>query len=77
MHTLAFGHERYHLPLIPLLMLYAAAAVTQRSWQHLGIRLRRAAAPLAVATSLLVIWGREVLVVEADRIQSLLRILFS
>ena len=77
MHTLTFGHERYHLPLIPLLMLYAAAAVTQRSWQHLGIRLRRAAAPLAVATSLLVIWGREVLVVEADRIQALLRILFS
>ena len=77
MHTLAFGHERYHLPLIPLLMLYAAAAVTQRSWQHLGIRLRRTAAPLAVATSLLVIWGREVLVVEADRIQSLLRVLFS
>jgi 4-amino-4-deoxy-L-arabinose transferase-like glycosyltransferase len=77
MHTLTFGHERYHLPLMPLLMLYAAAAVTQRSWQHLDIGLRRAAAPLAVTMILLVIWGREVLVVEADRIQTLLRILFS
>jgi 4-amino-4-deoxy-L-arabinose transferase-like glycosyltransferase len=36
MHTLAFGHSRYHLPLMPLLFLYAASALTQarsiRSW---------------------------------------------
>jgi 4-amino-4-deoxy-L-arabinose transferase-like glycosyltransferase len=30
LHALAFGHSRYHLPLIPLLTLYAASAVTQR-----------------------------------------------
>ena len=27
-HTLAFGHSRYHLPLIPILGIYAAALVT-------------------------------------------------
>jgi 4-amino-4-deoxy-L-arabinose transferase-like glycosyltransferase len=77
MHTLAFGHERYHLPLIPVLMLCAAAAVAHQTWRHFGKRLRLAAAPLAVAASLLVIWGREVLVIEAGRIQTLLSIFFS
>jgi 4-amino-4-deoxy-L-arabinose transferase-like glycosyltransferase len=77
MHTLAFGHERYHLPLVPLLLLYAAAAVAHQAWRHVRIGLRSAAAPLAVSAILLVIWTREVLVIEADRIQSLLRTLFS
>jgi hypothetical protein len=27
-HTLVFGHSRYHLPLMPLVGMYAAAAVT-------------------------------------------------
>jgi 4-amino-4-deoxy-L-arabinose transferase-like glycosyltransferase len=76
MHTLAFGHERYHLPLIPLLLLYAAAAVTHKAWQQVRLGLRSAAS-LAVSVLLFVIWGREVFVIEADRIQSLLRILFS
>jgi hypothetical protein len=30
LHTLAFGHSRYHLPLMPLLLLYAASAVVNR-----------------------------------------------
>jgi 4-amino-4-deoxy-L-arabinose transferase-like glycosyltransferase len=30
LHALAFGHSRYHLPLIPLVTLYAASALTQR-----------------------------------------------
>jgi 4-amino-4-deoxy-L-arabinose transferase-like glycosyltransferase len=36
MHTLVFGHSRYHLPLMPLLLLYAASALVQaRSiWQQ-------------------------------------------
>lgn len=28
-HTLAFGHSRYHLPLMPLVAIYAAAAIGQ------------------------------------------------
>jgi 4-amino-4-deoxy-L-arabinose transferase-like glycosyltransferase len=30
LHTLAFGHSRYHLPLMPLVLLYAASAVVHR-----------------------------------------------
>jgi 4-amino-4-deoxy-L-arabinose transferase-like glycosyltransferase len=77
MHTLAFGHERYHLPLIPLLLLYAASAITHQAWHQLRLGMGLAAVPLAVAALLLVIWGREVLVVEAGRMQSLLDIIFS
>ncbi|HTU93546.1 MAG TPA: glycosyltransferase family 39 protein [Gemmataceae bacterium] len=30
LHTLAFGHSRYHLPLMPLVLAYAATAVVHR-----------------------------------------------
>jgi 4-amino-4-deoxy-L-arabinose transferase-like glycosyltransferase len=30
LHTLVFGHSRYHLPLMPFVLLYAAAAWTDR-----------------------------------------------
>jgi len=30
LHTLAFGHSRYHLPLMPLVILFAASAVVHR-----------------------------------------------
>jgi 4-amino-4-deoxy-L-arabinose transferase-like glycosyltransferase len=76
MHMLAFGHERYHLPLMPFLLLYAAAAVVQRSWNEIRENLSRAAAPLALSAGLLAIWGREVLFVDTDLIQSLLHTLF-
>jgi 4-amino-4-deoxy-L-arabinose transferase-like glycosyltransferase len=75
-HSLTFGHERYHLPVIPFLLLYAAAAVIQRSWQEIRESLRLAATPAAACFGLLFIWGREVLIVDADRIQSLLQLLF-
>ena len=76
MHALTFGHERYHLPLIPILLLYASAAISRRSWHNFGYRLRPVVAPLAAASCLLVIWGREVLIVDADRIQIFLRMIF-
>ena len=28
MHTIVFGHSRYHLPLIPLVLVYTAGAIT-------------------------------------------------
>jgi len=36
MHTLVFGHPRYHLPLIPLVLLYSASACAQASlvWEQ-------------------------------------------
>jgi hypothetical protein len=76
MHSLTFGHERYRLPLIPLLLLFAAAAVVRRSWRDIRLPLRSSAAPLAVTACLLVIWAREVFILDADRIQILLRKIF-
>ena len=36
LHTLAFGHSRYHLPLMPLVLVYTANAVIHRKeiWQQ-------------------------------------------
>ncbi len=44
-HTLVFGHSRYHLPLMPLLAVYAAAAWTARG--ELLVQWRRPAMWLA------------------------------
>ncbi len=37
-HTLVFGHSRYHLPLMPLVMLFAASAIlhAREIWQRRG-----------------------------------------
>jgi hypothetical protein len=51
LHTLVFGHSRYHLPLIPLALVYAAGAVTHAGaiWrQRTSSRFALAAALCAV-----------------------------
>jgi 4-amino-4-deoxy-L-arabinose transferase-like glycosyltransferase len=58
-HTIAFGHSRYHLPIIPLVLIYAASALTQSSmiWQQ---RYSRKFALALVCCGILVagwIWG--------------------
>lgn len=72
LHTMVFGHERYHLPLIPLLLLYAAAAVVHRSWRRCregwGLTVVLGGAYLG----LLAVWGYEILVVEAQRLGGML-----
>jgi 4-amino-4-deoxy-L-arabinose transferase-like glycosyltransferase len=69
LHTLAFGHSRYHLPLVPILILYAASAVARRSWRDLGRNLPTAAF-LVTAAVLAGIWVRELLVRDFDKIQA-------
>jgi 4-amino-4-deoxy-L-arabinose transferase-like glycosyltransferase len=76
-HSIIFGHSRYHLPLIPLLSLYAAAAWNAWNWLRLREGVFATAVRVAVWVGLFVIWGREVLIVEADRIQGFLRVFFS
>ena len=36
MHTLSFGHSRYHEPIMPIVLLYAACAIVHRReiWQR-------------------------------------------
>jgi 4-amino-4-deoxy-L-arabinose transferase-like glycosyltransferase len=76
-HTVVFGHERYHLPLIPFLCLYAAAAVVNRGWRCLQSGRLAVMPPIAAWMVLFVIWGREVFIIEIDRIQALLQVLFT
>lgn len=73
LHALAFGHSRYHIPLVPLLLLYGASALQERAWRHVVDGWRPVAGLLVCATLLLSIWAREVLSRDADRIRDLLR----
>jgi 4-amino-4-deoxy-L-arabinose transferase-like glycosyltransferase len=66
-HTVVYGHSRYHLPLVPILLLYAAAALEGRSWRRLREGPRVAAAPLLVLLGLFAIWVRA-LALDAGRI---------
>jgi hypothetical protein len=69
-HLLAFGHSRYHLPLVPFLGLYAANLLTRgtAAWR-LSSPVVRTAATLSVAI-LVAIWVRQVVLVDAARIRS-------
>ncbi len=71
MHTLVFGHSRYHLPLMPLVMVYAAGALVHRKQLWLP---RRPAFWLACCLCALFLagWTWDFLVVDWVRIQQLL-----
>jgi 4-amino-4-deoxy-L-arabinose transferase-like glycosyltransferase len=71
-HTVAFGHPRYHLPLIPFLCIFASAAVMLVEWGFVRRGVRQAIAPVLVCVLWLIIWSRELLVVESERIHHLL-----
>jgi 4-amino-4-deoxy-L-arabinose transferase-like glycosyltransferase len=74
-HTIVFGHSRYHLPLVPFLAMYAAAAVTQIDWRSLFAQPRRSLLPLTAMAMLLTIWVRELLVRDLVRVEALLKLL--
>jgi 4-amino-4-deoxy-L-arabinose transferase-like glycosyltransferase len=68
-HTIVFGHERYHLPLIPLLALYAASFGVRRS----STRDRRLlAGAIGLLTVLAVFWIRQVAFIDTAHVRSLL-----
>ncbi len=77
LHCLAFGHSRYRLPLMPMVAVYAAAALVHRSWRRLGEGLATAAVPMAMGGLFLGLWARELVVRDADRIRELLSTLLS
>ncbi|WP_424317583.1 ArnT family glycosyltransferase [Candidatus Methylomirabilis sp.] len=66
-HALAFGHPRYHLPLMPLFSVYAAYAWTIRREFWNGRRSWAFKAASLAAGLLLAIWIREVFSVEFER----------
>jgi len=72
-HTVVFGHSRYHLPLVPILALYAA-----NLWQHRRLTAGRARRPalLGAALTLLVLlaaWVRQVALIDQSRILAFFR----
>ena len=72
LHTVVFGHSRYHLPLIPLMLLYASAAVTSGAWRQLRTNTRATWLAWSLIAVMLMIWSRELLVRDWSRIQQLL-----
>jgi 4-amino-4-deoxy-L-arabinose transferase-like glycosyltransferase len=73
-HMIVYGHSRYHVPLVAIMVVYAAAAIESRGWQRLKESLRVAAPPLAVIGVMLVVWMNQALL-DADRIRGLLQFL--
>jgi 4-amino-4-deoxy-L-arabinose transferase-like glycosyltransferase len=71
-HTIVFGHSRYHVPLIPIMALYGVALLVRA--RALDLRGRWPAvigATLSVAV-LAAIWARQVFVVDDEHIKVLL-----
>lgn len=73
LHTLAFGHSRYHLPLVPVIAVYAGAALA--CWREVWASRGRPAfvAACVVVGLLAACWGFEVLIVDLERFLSALR----
>lgn len=71
-HSLIFGHSRYHLPLIPILGLYAARLLLTRT-DSLRVSSRTALACAgACVVILLAVWVRQVAIVDLPRIAGIL-----
>jgi 4-amino-4-deoxy-L-arabinose transferase-like glycosyltransferase len=74
MHTLVFGHSRYHLPLMPLILIYSASALVHRRqlWQRRGSwSFWRAVGLCAV---FIAGWTWEITVNDLDRFRKLLHL---
>jgi 4-amino-4-deoxy-L-arabinose transferase-like glycosyltransferase len=56
LHSVVFGHPRYRLPLMPVLSVYAGAAVSTQAWHRLREGWRVALVPVALTVMLATIW---------------------
>jgi 4-amino-4-deoxy-L-arabinose transferase-like glycosyltransferase len=68
-HTIVFGHSRYHLPLIPILALYAGALVQRPPRVRSMLARPQGWGAVLTALVLLTIWARELIFVDLDRIR--------
>ncbi len=67
MHSIVFGHPRYHLPLIPLLAIFAAWSILnyKKIWERRSLRSFKISVILSAV--FIIIWAREILFVEGAR----------
>jgi hypothetical protein len=70
-HTIVYGHSRYHLPLIPVLALYGAAVLSWRPASSARLWRFATIGATACVVLLLAIWGRQMLV-DGQRLRLLL-----
>ena len=70
-HTLIFAHSRYHLPVIPILTLYAAAAVV--NWRSIWAlrRTLRFRFVMAVCVVFVLGWLRELVFVDLQQLSGI------
>jgi 4-amino-4-deoxy-L-arabinose transferase-like glycosyltransferase len=71
-HTIVFGHSRYHLPLMPLLGIYAAALVAAQAPNYRGWHRPQMVGAAVAVTVLLSVWIRQIAVSDFARIAALL-----
>jgi 4-amino-4-deoxy-L-arabinose transferase-like glycosyltransferase len=71
-HTIVFGHSRYHLPLMPIFAVYAAALVAARApafrFSHRPVLIGAA----VTVTVLLSVWIRQIAISDLARITAML-----
>jgi 4-amino-4-deoxy-L-arabinose transferase-like glycosyltransferase len=72
LHTVVFGHPRYRLPLMPLLAVYAGAAVSARGWQRLRLGWRDSLLPAVLIVTLAAIWITQFFIRDWPHVQRLL-----
>ena len=69
-HTLVFGHSRYHLPLVPIMAIYASAVVIHGIQnERLPARFAGAAVTALVLCS---VWVYQILVTDSARIRAVI-----
>lgn len=71
-HALAFGHSRYHVPLVPFLAVYAAGLLHTGDWRTWRSRRGATAGAALTVLVLIAIWLRQLLFVDAGRLGALL-----
>ena len=69
-YALAFGHPRYHLPLVPILAIYAAVAIDRRAWTA-GWRSIGGVSAIVLVAALAAIWARDVFFRDAAKLAAL------
>jgi 4-amino-4-deoxy-L-arabinose transferase-like glycosyltransferase len=70
-HTIVFGHSRYHMPLIPILAVYAAQLLVSRGPSLQMVSRAAWIGATATVTVFLAIWVRQVILVDWSRITAL------
>jgi 4-amino-4-deoxy-L-arabinose transferase-like glycosyltransferase len=71
-HVIVFGHSRYHLPLIPIFAVYAAALVATRLPSYRFSHHSLVIGTAVTVAALLFIWTRQIAIVDFPRISSYL-----